>query len=348
MVEKCETKSGLGSMERVKKIKFNTLVDIHEFMALKLKKVCEDVAGLTDDERAKLTPRELEIAAEVLVGVQVEKRFKVKNEDIELAIEVNEDNLAKNERFRKVQEELQIRMSTMMNSLKPPEARRAEREEFIGKVRRVASIQKSTKQFMDLARKELVAEKTTYNLQYEGLVNLTAQHPDKDVDIIELRLLYDTRYRARDPEIDELWTGSRLDFQSFMTALMFAQGQPDAPMFPLPPVPPSQFGTDRIVEMQEGMVQFLQNHIEKVVEVQERKGWKPDLALALVQGLASADFEAQFHLTAEDMTIASFDRMQELQTNERFMQASMQQQQILQHIPEILQSEVKGENCSVQ
>lgn len=38
MVEKCETKSGLGSMERVKKIKFNTLVDIHEFMALKLKK----------------------------------------------------------------------------------------------------------------------------------------------------------------------------------------------------------------------------------------------------------------------------------------------------------------------
>merc|ERR1712216_512319 len=158
--------------------------------------------------RAKLTPRELEIAAEVLVGVQVEKRFKVKNEDIELAIEVNEDNLAKNERFRKVQEELQIRMSTMMNSLKPPEARRAEREEFIGKVRRVAAIQKSTKQFMELARRELVAEQTTYNLQYEGLVNFTAQHPDKDVDIIELRLLYDTRYRARDPEIDELWTGS--------------------------------------------------------------------------------------------------------------------------------------------
>lgn len=46
------------------------------------------MAGLTDGERGKLTPRELEIAAEVLVGVQVEKRFKVKNEDIELAIEV--------------------------------------------------------------------------------------------------------------------------------------------------------------------------------------------------------------------------------------------------------------------
>merc|ERR1711966_617678 len=124
---------------------------------------------------------------------------------------------------------------------------------------------------MEVARNGLVGETTSYHERYEGLVELTAQNPDKDVDIIELRLLYDTRYRDRDAEIDELWAGSRLDFQSFMTALMFAQGNPNAPMFPLPPVPPSQFGTDRIVEMQEGMVMFLQQHIEKVVEVPGRR-----------------------------------------------------------------------------
>jgi hypothetical protein len=69
----------MGSMERVKSIKFKVLVDIHEFMALKLRKVVEEVQGLPEAEKAGITPRLMEIAAEVVVGIQVEKRFKIKN-----------------------------------------------------------------------------------------------------------------------------------------------------------------------------------------------------------------------------------------------------------------------------
>ena len=47
-------------------------------------------------------------------------------------------------------------------------------------------------------------------------------------------------------------------------------------------------------------------HPRYLVEVPERSEWKPDLALALIQGLASADFEGKTGTTAEDMTIASF------------------------------------------
>ena len=40
MLEKCDIKFGMGYKDRAKKIKFKTLVDIHEFMALKLQRWC--------------------------------------------------------------------------------------------------------------------------------------------------------------------------------------------------------------------------------------------------------------------------------------------------------------------
>ena len=50
-----------------------------------------------------------------MVGIQVEKRFKIKNEDIELAIEVNEERLANHDRFRKVFIQLSHRLSFFVN-----------------------------------------------------------------------------------------------------------------------------------------------------------------------------------------------------------------------------------------
>ena len=52
-----------------------------------------------------------------MVGIQVEKRFKIKNEDIELAIEVNEERLANHDRFRKVLIQLSHRLSFFVNGL---------------------------------------------------------------------------------------------------------------------------------------------------------------------------------------------------------------------------------------
>merc|ERR1719421_2306728 len=342
----CDSKSGLGSMERVKTIKFKVLVDIHEFMSLKLRKVVEEVQQLPEVDKGGLTPRLMEVAAEVVVGIQVEKRFKIKNEDIELAIEVNEERLANHDRFRKVQEELQELMEGMMNSIKPAEKHQEEREEFLSKLKRVSMIQRGTKQFMETARRELQNGTATYHETYLKLVELTDKFPGNDVDLIELRLKYDMNYKGTNAEIDQAWNENRLDFQSFMTSLMFSQGNPSGPLFPPPPVPPSTLSADALVEMQEGMLAKLKQHIERILEVPERSEWKPDLALALIQGLASADFEATTGTTAEDMTIASFDRMRELQSNQRFIQASMEQQQILQSIPEILHK--TDGKCAVQ
>ena len=326
-------------------MKFKVLVDIHEFMALKLRKVVEEVLQLPDADKAALSPRAMEMAAEVLVGIHVEKRFKVKNEDIELAIEINEENLANNERFRKVQEELQELMAGMVQSIKPAEKLEQERAEFKTKLERVATIQKSTKKFMENTRKQLDAAEITYGAAYAALTELTSAYPGNDVDLIELRLRYDTQYKGRYPDLDEVWEKNRLDFQSFMTCLMFSQGNPGMPMFPPPPVPPSNFSADALVDMQEAMLASLKKHVQALLEVPERADWKPELALALLQGLASADFECAYGLTAEDMTIASFDKMRDLQGNQRFMQASMEQQQILQSIPDILSGNGDGKCC---
>jgi len=107
----------------------------------------------------------------------------------------------------------------------------------------------STKKFMENTRKQLDAAEITYAAAYSALTELTSAYPGNDVDLIELRLRYDTQYKGRYPELDEVWEKNRLDIQSFMTCLMFSQGNPGMPMFPPPPVPPSNFSADALVDM---------------------------------------------------------------------------------------------------
>ena len=56
--------------------------------------------------------------------------------------------------------------------------------------------------------------------------------------------------------------------------------------------------------------------------------WKSELAVQMVQALASAAVERRYGVSAEEMTAAGFQHAAQLQKNERFMRATEKQQEL--------------------
>ena len=67
--------------------------------------------------------------------------------------------------------------------------------------------------------------------------------------------------------------------------------------------------------------------------------------MGLVQGFASLAVEKKYHVSADDMAMAGFAYAAQLGTSERFMQCTMQQQQLLMSIPMLIQNPEEG--CSI-
>lgn len=57
--------------------------------------------------------------------------------------------------------------------------------------------------------------------------------------------------------------------------------------------------------------------------------WRTEVAIQMVQALASSAVERRYGTTAEEMTIAGFQHAIALQKNERFVRATEKQQEIL-------------------
>merc|ERR1712194_746592 len=104
-----------------------------------------------------------------------------------------------------------------------------------------------------------------------------------------------------------------------------------------------------VINMQEMMVQELQKTIQEFSQtVRQCAGvvqFREQLAVGMIQGFASLGVEKKYHVSADDMALAGFMHAQQLGSSERFMQSSMQQQQMLMSIPMIIQNPEQG--CSL-
>jgi len=110
--------------------------------------------------------------------------------------------------------------------------------------------------------------------------------------------------------------------------------------------------TKEIVEMQEMMVEELKTVIDSVkeaVSAPEGQGvFKEPLLIPMVQALASCGVEKKYQITAEEMAVAGFMKAQELSVNEKFLRATMTQQQLLGTLAQVCaQGGEEAKGCSI-
>merc|ERR1712241_1322374 len=103
-----------------------------------------------------------------------------------------------------------------------------------------------------------------------------------------------------------------------------------------------------IVEMQEFMVDELKRTTETALIALSKslngnsKPWKAEVAIQMVQALASAAVERRYGTSAEEMTLAGFHHAATLQKNERFVHATQKQQEILMGIASLFSQDSTG------
>jgi len=87
-----------------------------------------------------------------------------------------------------------------------------------------------------------------------------------------------------------------------------------------------------IVEMQELMVDEMKRLCEAAstaAQVEPSSPWRAEIAMQMVQSLASAAVERRYGVSPEDMTMAGIQNAPTLQKNERFVRATEKQQEII-------------------
>merc|ERR1712241_1178746 len=96
-----------------------------------------------------------------------------------------------------------------------------------------------------------------------------------------------------------------------------------------------------IVEMQEFMVDELKRTTETALIALSKslngnsKPWRAEVAIQMVQALASAAVERRYGTSAEEMTLAGCQHVAQLQRNERFVRATEKQQEILMTVAKL-------------
>merc|ERR1712218_627964 len=97
--------------------------------------------------------------------------------------------------------------------------------------------------------------------------------------------------------------------------------------------------TAEIIEMQELMVDKMHALAQAATKVLEAQSpaptWRAEVALQMVQALASAAVEHRYGTSSEEMTMAGLRHTATLQKSERFMRATEKQQEILMSIAKL-------------
>jgi len=152
-----------------------------------------------------------------------------------------------------------------------------------------------------------------------------------DLSSTEMQLCYD-EYRE-DPEVREAWDQAGVESNLLMRSAMFSPAQASSPSSPAEEKKGKKLKASEIVEMQELMVDKMQVYTQAAIKaLTEGAGganWKAEVAIQMVQALASAAVEHRYGTSAEEMTMAGFRHATTLQKNERFMRATEKQQEIL-------------------
>jgi len=157
-----------------------------------------------------------------------------------------------------------------------------------------------------------------------------------DMNSVEMQLCYDEY--GQDPEVQRAWEDSGAESSAIMQSMMMGTTGPmRGPNAPEPQTKPAgkKSKASEIVEMQELMVDELKRTTDAAAAHLEGANgctWRAEIAVQMVQAIASAAVERRYGISPEDMTIAGFQHAAALQKNERFVRATEKQQEILMRI----------------
>lgn len=333
--------AGKGDPERARRITMDRIIEIHQFMVTEMQKVLREFLELPQDVRRTFTGKGCETTAELLVSVAVEQHLLVRCEDVEQAVIMYEDALGGNPEFTRCTEQLASMMQHLIGSCQP----RMEKSEFLRVLRHLGECTGKAKAFAKSLYEDYRGKRCGVEQAYrrfevfneEAAQSAEADLPD--LSSVEMQLCFD-EYRS-DREVKEAWDKSGAETNVLMQNMMVG-GSREPPETSSPSRGKKKKASE-VVEMQELMVDELKRLSEATGNAlrngaAKQGPWKAELAVQMVQALASAAVERRYGVSAEEMTLLGFQQATSLQKSERFVRATEKQQEILMTIPHLCQS----------
>jgi hypothetical protein len=332
--------AGKGDSQRALGITIDKIVEIHVFMVTEMQKVLSEFLALPREERRSFTGKGCETTAELLVSMAVEQQLSVRCEDVEQAVIMYEEQLQGHPEFTRCTEQLASMMQHLIGSVQP----RVEAKDFIKVLQQMGESTKKAKVFAKKLYEDYRAKTCNVGDAYKrfesfsGEVACSFEGQDlPELSSMEMQICYE-EYKD-DAEVRAAWDLSGAESSMMMGAAMMQMGtKGDGKGMSLPEPAEKSKGkklkASEIVEMQELMVDELKRTTEAVCHSRP-SSWKADLAVQMVQALASAAVERRYGTSAEEMTLAGFQHAMTLQKNERFVRATEKQQELLMTIAKL-------------
>mmetsp|Transcript_80256 Transcript_80256/g.186368 ORF Transcript_80256/g.186368 Transcript_80256/m.186368 type:complete len:482 (-) Transcript_80256:83-1528(-) len=315
--------TGKGDPERANSITMDKIIEIHDFMVQEMRKVLDEFMQLPADIRRTFSSKDCETTAELLVSIAVEQQLTVHCEDVEQAVIKYETLLQVNPEFTRYTEQL----ATMMQKLIGASQQRTEKAEFLRVLRHMGENMKKAKAFSKKLFEDYRSKACTIAEAYQRFESFSeAQQAEgedmPDMSSVEMVLCYD-EYRD-DDEVRQTWD------QSGVETNLLIQGH--TIMRPTEEKKGKKIKPSEVTEMQELMVDELKRTKEAAAAAIKKGGkapWKGEIAVQMVQAIASAAVERRFGTSGEEMTLAGLNNAPALQKSDRFGRATEKQRDLL-------------------
>ncbi|CAE7404322.1 unnamed protein product [Symbiodinium sp. KB8] len=319
-----------GDVAKARSIGIEKIVEIHQFMVVEMQKVLTEFLALEQETRRSFSNKACETTAELLVSVAVEQQLGVHCEDVEQAIQTFPDGSL----GRAVDAKLCFN-TVLHRHLTGAAQPRANKADFLEVLRNMADHSQKAKDFAKKVYEEYRAKTCPVADAYRRFEDFAAEAPAakeglEDLTPVELQLCYD-EYRE-DPEVHRAWSKAGVENSIMMASCVTSLLKNEASA----PLPEDKKGkkmkTSEIVEMQELMVDEMKRLSEAssaAAKASPSSPWRAEIAMQMVQSLASAAVERRYGVSPEEMTIAGIQNAPALQKNERFVRATEKQQEII-------------------
>lgn len=323
-----------GDVTRARCISVEKIIEIHQFMVARMQKVLAEFLVLDQETRRSFSHKACETTAELLVSIAVEQ-LGVHCEDVEQAVIWHEDVLGNHPEFARCTEQLASMMQHLTGSAQP----RPEKADFLEALRTMAEHSQKAKDFAKKVYEDYRAKNCSAAEAYRRFEDFNTSTPAgkeglEDMSPVELQLCYD-EYRE-DAEVQHWWTKAGVENSLMMAASVQSLMKSGGATASSPPEDKTdkkgkKIKPSEIVEMQELMVDEMKRLCEACREAAKAssKAWKADIAMQMVQALASASVERRYGCSPEEMTMAGLQNAPTLQKNERFVRATEKQQEII-------------------
>ncbi|CAJ1368334.1 unnamed protein product [Effrenium voratum] len=313
-----------GDTVRARSISVEKIIEIHQFMVVRMQKVLTEFLTLDQETRRSFSNKACETTAELLVSIAVEQQG-VHCEDVEQAVLWHENVLANHPEFARCTEQLANMMQHLTGSAQP----RAEKADFLEVLRNMANHAQASKEFSKKVYEDYRAKSCNAGQAYRRFEDFNAAQPVlkeglEDLTPVELQLCYD-EYRE-DPEVQQAWNKAGVENSLNLASSLSLKPGASPEDKKGKKIKPSE-----IVEMQELMVDEMKRLCEASREAAKasQKPWQADTAMQMVQALASAAVERRYGASPEEVTMAGLQNAPTLQKNERFVRATEKQQEII-------------------